>query len=107
MIFSVAVHAFLVTLHHAGEDVAVLGFREAFHGGEARERFEPEFAAEAGEMAAVILERFQAVPHIPVMHVAPVKAVGIVEAPAGGGGGGPVGADTQSSTSSIFRRIKP
>ena len=80
----------LVLLHDVGEHVAVAGLREALDGLHAGEGLEAELADIAEEIVAVIREGHQAVPDLPVMHVAHVGVLGRHEAAAAGGAGGPV-----------------
>ena len=80
----------LVLLHHIGEDIPVFGSGEGLDGFHAGEALETELGDVAEQVVAVVGEGLQTVPHIPVVHIAPVGVLGLVKAAAAGGGGGPV-----------------
>ncbi len=82
--FAVASGIFLMGFHDGREDVAVALLGKLLHRLQRRERLEPEFRAETEEMLAIFRERLAAVPYLPVMHIAFVLRVRLLEAATGG-----------------------
>ena len=80
----------LVLFHDTGKRVAVRGQRESLDRRHAGERLEAELGNIAEKIVPVIRKWFQAMPDIPVMHVTPVRTLGIIKPSAARRAGRPV-----------------
>ena len=71
-----------MALHYLGENIPVFLFRKSIDRFQAGEGLETKFRAEAEIVFLIIIKRLQSMPHIPIVHIATLIGVRVVDASA-------------------------